>query len=99
MSAYMVSQIRVHDRQLFQTYLEKSKAIAGPLGAELVVSAQHDSVLNGDVADHQLLVIARFPSKEAIETWFNSEAYNEIVPLREQASHQIMSIYTDLPAG
>ena len=96
MSALMVSQVEVLSPALFQEYLEKSKAIAGPLGAELIVRGRFAESLNGEPQPHHLLMIAKFPTIEAIETWFGCDEYKAIVPLRDRGSNQTISVYSML---
>ena len=46
MSAIMMSQIAVKDREKFQDYLAQSKAVAGKYGAELVFAGQYQQALS-----------------------------------------------------
>ncbi len=94
MSALMISQITVTDREAFQQYLEKTQIVASSFGAEMIFRGKLDSVLNGDAVDHSLVVVARFPDAEALKKWFHSPEYEALVPLREAGSHQIMTTYT-----
>ena len=42
-------------------------------------------VLGGDF-QHSNTVVIRFPSIEALNNWFNSEDYQALIPIREQAA-------------
>lgn len=93
MSAVMISQIEVTDKDAFQEYLTKTQKIAGSYGAELLFRGRMDAVLNGEPANHQMVVIARFPDMETIRRWHASDEYQAIVPLREKGSRQLMTAY------
>lgn len=92
MSALMIARITVKDPEKFQHYLEASKQVATPYGAELVFRARAAKTLNGE-DDHALTVIAKFPSVEKIDAWFNSEEYQPLNALRDEATDMHMTSY------
>ena len=94
MSAFMIATITVKDREKLTEYLAKTQAVAAPYGAELVLRGQVDQVLTGQPGDHRMVVIVRFPSREKIEAWYNSDEYQPLVPLREAASDMKITSYT-----
>jgi len=67
--------------------------MAGRHGAELIASGQAPRVLAGSGSPHQMIVIVRFPSMQALDTWHGSQAYQDIIPLREDASDQEITVY------
>ena len=91
MSALFTSRITIKDQSKFQDYLQKSKAIAGQHGAELLASAKAPRTLAGSSAPHEMVVVVRFPTMEDLNTWHDSQAYQDIVPLREEGSYDISS--------
>lgn len=93
MSAIMMSQLTVTDREAFQDYLVKSKELAGSYGAELLYRGKLTGALNGEPHRHQMVVIAKFPDMAAIEAWHKSPEYQALVPLREKGSEQLMTTY------
>ena len=95
MSALFVSQVEITDMEAFQEYLSKSKELAGKAGAELLFRGMPSRIINGEPHSHQLLVIAKFPSMEAINAWHDSAEYQELVPLRERGSKQLIVAYEE----
>lgn len=92
MSALMISTITVKDPAKFQEYLAKTQEVARTFGAEIVFRGKLDRVLNGN-GDHQLVVVARFPSAEKLNAWYDSPEYEPLIPLREEGSHMNMTAY------
>ena len=94
MSAIMMSQLTVTDPEKFQDYLEKSKAIVGRYGAELLFAGAFQENLNGVSPSHERVVIAKFPDHDALRNWHEDPDYKDLIPLREASSHQIMNAYS-----
>lgn len=92
MPAIMVSRITVRDPQKLQTYMMKTKEIASSYGAELVYQTKVARTLNG-ASDHEMLVVAQFPSSEDLDAWYDSPEYQAIAPLREEGAEMHMTSY------
>ena len=95
MSAILISQITVTNPEDFQAYLAKSRNLAARYNAELLFRGKFSSVLNGDAKDHQMVVIARFPDAASIDAWHASPEYQELIPLREKGSEQVIVTYEE----
>ncbi len=93
MSALFTSRITLKDQARFQEYLEKSKAMAGKHGAELLASAIEPRALSGNPKPHQIVVVVRFPSMDDLDAWHDSQAYQDLLPLRLEASDQEITVY------
>lgn len=39
------------------------------------------------------MVVIRFPDSDSVSNWFNSSAYQALIPLRDQASEIVMVSY------
>ncbi len=93
MSALMIARITVKDPALFQDYLAKTRQVAAPYGAELVYRGKVGSDLTGEARDHELAVIVRFPSLQAIDDWHGSDAYRPLMALRDEGAEMRMTSY------
>jgi len=93
MSALMIATIIVKNPEKFQEYLTKSKELAGRYGAELLARGKVGRVLTDHDKDHGLVVIARFPSAEKINQWFDSKEYQSLVSLRNEGTDMKMINY------
>ena len=97
MSALFISRVTIKDQSKFQDYLQRSKNLAAQHGAELLANGKAPRALSGKLAPHQLAVIVRFPSMDKLYAWHDSDAYQALIPLRQEASEQEITVY-DLAA-
>ena len=83
MSAYVVVHATINDQEKMQEYGK----VAGPSvvrhGGELVCRAPSEALAGAD--PHQIMVVLKFPTKQAARDWYNSDEYQAIVPTREAA--------------
>jgi len=93
MTAFFVATVKVKDPQKFQEYSQKAGETFMPHGGELVLRGKQTGVLAGD-ADHQAVGIVKFPDQGALTAWFNSDAYQAIVPLRDEAADMTIVTYS-----
>ncbi len=77
---------------MWDAYRAQVPATLAPWGAELVFRGQQAAVLAGDCPHHDIVVI-RFPSVAAVNGWFSSEAYQALIPLRQQAAEVLLLSY------
>jgi uncharacterized protein (DUF1330 family) len=81
MKAYVVVQETVKDEAMFAEYRNQVMATLAPFGGEFVVRGGKMTVVEGEWP-HPRLVIIVFPSRANAEGWYNSPAYQKILPLR-----------------
>ena len=86
MSALMSATIRVKDPEKLKSYISQVPSTMAPYGAKMLSRGKVAKVLNGEIS-HQMEAVFEFPSEEAIDTWFSSDAYQAIVSIREEAAH------------
>ncbi len=81
-AVYFVAVHNVTDPDQLREYVA---AAGGTLGsAELIAADQNATTYEGDPRSR--VVILRFPSKEAVDEWYKSEAYQKALPLRLNAT-------------
>ena len=84
-AAYVIGHISVKDEDKWAQYRAQVPATLAPWGAELLFRGQTDQILAGP-HPHTDTVVIRFPSAEAVNGWFNSAAYQALIPLRMAAA-------------
>ncbi|WP_138518077.1 DUF1330 domain-containing protein [Limnobacter alexandrii] len=92
MGAYVVGQISIIDPLKWQQYRDKVPGTLVPWNAELVfrgVKAENLALQNA----YNDIVVIRFPSLEAAHGWFQSDAYQALIPLREAAANVMLTSY------
>lgn len=85
MTAYAIGQITVKDASKWAEYRNRLPATLAPWEAEIVLRGKKAGVLSGH-HQHTDTVVIRFPNPESVVKWHNSSAYQQLVPLRNQAA-------------
>ena len=91
-TACVIGHITVKDAEKWALYREQVPATLAPWNAELLFRGTLTDVFSGPHAFADTVVI-RFPSLDAMRGWFNSAAYQALIPLREQAADLILTGY------
>ena len=82
---YVIGHITVKDPAKWAEYRAHVPGTLAPWQAELVLRGERLSLLAGEHR-HTDTVVIRFPSREAIDGWYNSPAYQALIPLRQEAA-------------
>ena len=94
MAAYLIGHITIKDPQKWEAYRGQVPATLAPWNAELVFRGKAFAVLGGEHA-HSDTVVIRFPDPAALRAWFDSPAYQALIPLRQQAAEVTLIGYED----
>lgn len=85
MPGYMIFEIEITDPAAWEEY----RRIAGPImaksGGKFLANSAHAISLEGGWAP-QMISIVEFPSRQAASSFYNSEAYQQTIALRQRAS-------------
>lgn len=81
MTAYIVVDLTPTDTEKLQAYSTKAAETLVEFGGEFIAKGPV-TALNGN-APHPTKVIIAFPSKDKAQNWYQSDAYQDIVPLRD----------------
>lgn len=90
--AYVVGHITVLNQEKWAEYRSKVPATLAAWEGELVFRGKQCEVLGGE-HHHSDTVVIRFPTLEALNHWFSSEAYQALIPIREQAADMDLISY------
>lgn len=87
MAAYMIVFCEIFNRDKFiQEYAIPTAKLISEYGGEYVLRAPGVEALEGDAFDGQSVVISKWPSKEAIRTFWDSDAYQKLKEARSAVS-------------
>lgn len=92
--AYVIGHITIKDADLFAEYRAQVPGTIAPWGGKLVFRGAKRCVLSGE-HDHNDTVVIRFPDQHSLDGWFNSEAYQALIPLRIQAAEMVLVGYSE----
>jgi uncharacterized protein (DUF1330 family) len=85
MKAYCIVYENVDDPKQFDEYRKQVMPTIEAFGGRFVVRGGKFTVLEGELP-FQRVVILEFPSREKAEGWYNSPAYQKILPLRHKSA-------------
>jgi uncharacterized protein (DUF1330 family) len=94
MSACVIGHITVRDEDKWAQYRAQVPATLAPWGAELLFRGKVEAVLAGN-HPHTDTVVIRFPDTAAVDGWYQSAAYQALIPLRQQAADLDLVVFKD----
>ena len=86
MATLMSATVRVKDPQKLKVYVSQVGATMAPHGGKMVARGKVAKQLNGEVK-HQIEALFEFPSADAVDAWYESDAYRALIPNRDEAAH------------
>ncbi|MGI9531936.1 DUF1330 domain-containing protein [Lutimonas sp.] len=91
MSAFVIVEIEIHNPELYTSYTALTPETIENHQGKFIVRGGETKVLEGDHSP-QRTVILEFPSMEAADSWWHSEAYTKARKIRQQAATTKMTI-------
>ncbi len=85
MTAYVISDIDIHDAEAYREYAALVPGTLEPFGGRFLVRGGDHETLEGEWHPHRLVVI-EFPSADQARRWHESEGYAAAVAIRHRAS-------------
>jgi len=94
MSACVIGHITVKDEEKWAQYRAQVPATLAPWGAELLFRGLTNKVLAGPHT-HTDTVVIRFPDPASVDRWYQSAAYQALIPLRTAAADLVLISFAD----
>jgi uncharacterized protein (DUF1330 family) len=85
MTHYFVAQIRIHDHEEYEKYLEKFDDIFSRYNGEYLAIDESPTLLEG-TWKYTKSVLVKFNSKKEFENWYYSKDYQKILKHRLRAA-------------
>lgn len=85
MKALCIVYENIDDQDGFDRYRTEVMATLEPFGARFLVRGGAFTVLEGELPFERIVVL-EFPSRDAAEAWYRSEAYQAVLPIRLAAA-------------
>ena len=86
MATLISATVQVKDPEKLKVYVSQVGATMAPHGGKMVARGKVAKQLSGEVK-HQIEAIFEFPSAEAIDAWYESDAYQALIPNRDEAAY------------
>jgi len=83
--AYTIAEIEVTDPATFQKYGEATRVGIPAAGGRVIVRGGKTFVING--APPKQIVVIQWESLEKAQAYFESEAYKQLVPIRDRSAN------------
>lgn len=97
MSAYVIGQLKINNRDAYQAYLDGFQPSFERHGGELLAtSAQETEVLEGSWSLPRT-VLMRFPSVDAAKAWYHDPDYQALANIRQANADTNLVIVEGLP--
>ena len=97
MAVYSVSDIDVHDWDTYDEYMRQVSPIIKKFDGRYLVRGGEIKSTAGDWSFSRI-VILEFPSQEAFRSWYDSEAYQAILPLRLESTPGTLILVNGIPS-
>ena len=94
MSACVIGHINVKDNDRWAEYRSRVPQTLVQWGGELLFRGRRAEVLTG-AHSYVDTVVIRFPDARSITGWYNSEAYQALIPIREQAADMVLVSFSE----
>lgn len=85
MRGYMIFEIEITNQEAWEEYRRKAGPMMAAAGGKFLLSSQVIEPLEGGW-DPPSISVVEFPSFEAAREFYHSEAYREMIELRQRAS-------------
>lgn len=82
MTCLVIVDLTPMDKDHLGQYSEKAAPTLTPFNGKFLAKGEIE-VLHGD-ATHPMKAVIQFPDKESARSWYNSDAYQSIIPLRNK---------------
>lgn len=92
MTTYVIGQIRITDPVKWTEYKSKVQFTLEPFGGRVLLRGKHiDSFVGTN--EYPDIVVIEFDSCENATQWYNSDAYQSIIAIRDKGAKIILHLY------
>ena len=92
MPAYLIGHITVNNPDKWKIYVAGVQNSLIPFEAEVVFRGERATVLAGE-HPHQHTVVIKFPDQSTLQQWYHSDAYQALIPVRDEAADVVIISY------
>jgi uncharacterized protein (DUF1330 family) len=92
MPAYLIGHITVRDPVLWDVYVEGVRNSLLPFDGRTLFRGKRASVLEGE-HPYDLTVVIEFSDQKSLHSWYGSEEYQKLIPIRDRAADVVIISY------
>ena len=97
MSAYVIVESTVIDADKLQQYSQQAAHTVNAFEGEFIAKGSAKLLTGGSVSQNGAVI--RFDNLSIAESWYMSEAYQALIPLRDQAMDCTFKLLDGLPVA
>lgn len=97
MPVYVVAQGRIENREMLNEYVAKALPTIQSGRGRVLGFDESPEIIEGEI-EHPRTVILEFESQEAFRAWYDSEAYQAILPLRLDSTPGSLIVVDGVPS-
>jgi len=86
MSAYIVATVAINDPETYKKYTAKTPALVAKHGGKFIARGGNVDTFEGEAFNDRMVII-EFPSKQALQDWYNDPEYQQALLIRQSASN------------
>ena len=94
MKAFIIATVTIKEENKLKEYSRAAVETMHAYGGKAVGKGKFSGTLTGS-ADHQVAGVFEFPSEDAIDNWYGSTEYQNLIPLRDEASALTITKYVN----
>jgi uncharacterized protein (DUF1330 family) len=94
MSSYLIGHVTVKNEDKWAEYRRLVPSTLTPWGGKLVFRGRRVTVLAGEHSYTDVVVI-QFADQRALRGWYDSPAYQGLIPLRTDAADMVLISYDE----
>jgi len=96
MSAFMIFHSTVKDPDKFMVYAKSVPATLQPFGGSVLTKGKAEKVFAGKHT-HQTVGVLSFPSLEKAHGWYESDAYQSLISVRDATADMMVISFVEPP--
>jgi len=94
MTAFIIFHSTVNDPENFATYAKSVPATLKPFGGTVLARGKAEKIFSGDHG-HASVGILSFPSLEEAHDWYESDAYQSLISVRDSTAAMTVISYSE----
>lgn len=95
MTAYLIAQCTIENRQLYDEYIDRLVPILGRYKAKILSVDEAPEIMDGNIECNKVAVV-EFESKQIVMELYNSPEYQAILPIRRKAIPGVFTVIEGL---
>ncbi len=92
MPAYLIGHIVIKNSEKWKIYVDGVQKSLMPFNGKVVFRGKRATVLTG-AHSHDHVVVISFPDQSTLQRWYDSEEYQNLIPIRDQAADVVIISY------